>query len=644
MDVTTTAVGRDTLFRTYESFFTNVQFSGNFRVVVTIDHAYGISAAERKRSIDYLTELPQRFPRIREVVVEQFSRPVGLAKALSVLISHATAPIGIHLEDDWEILDRIDVDGLIEQLDRHDSTAIVFGNEHVARGGTFERPDEQADLGELVRLVGASWARYHLPLCPHLHRTRRWAPTVAKALAETDELRCPDDRIREHIIERGGWARHNILWTKKILARDIGRDWLSARAGHKSIVPEHDHHQLAKLPLTLPEELPRARSAALARQSASIMPEVSTRLRAAADDDGEFSYPILLERGDGALVWDVDGSSYLDFVCGRGSVTLGHNHPAVTNVIRDRVARGTALSLPTPSDLGVAELVLRSMGSTGAVRFFDARAGALRSALELAQWSTGRSHAVIAGPRWSATTSDAYRYVPLDSAGSELRLIEAIRADPPAALLLTASLRHPISSELAEHVQAACADVDALFVLDETFTGFRVAPGGLRGSLGIRPDLCVFSYGLASGLTPAALAGSLELMRRLEDLPLMRTEPGVSLLTLEIAKATLREYARADYYQRLTTLGNALIEGINTAAVTAGLPALLSGYSAAPRLTLPGPWAERFLTATARRGLLLRRGINFLTAAHSETQIDFAVDVVAETISAFAPELRASAW
>ena len=47
-------------------------------------------------------------------------------------------------------------------------------------------------------------------------------------------------------------------------------------------------------------------------------------------------YPLVLDRGDGCYVYDVDGNRYLDFIAGIGVNALGHAHPRIVNVIREQ--------------------------------------------------------------------------------------------------------------------------------------------------------------------------------------------------------------------------------------------------------------------------------------------------------------------
>src|SRR5260221_9508526 len=50
-------------------------------------------------------------------------------------------------------------------------------------------------------------------------------------------------------------------------------------------------------------------------------------------------YPLVLERGEGAWLWDTEGNRYLDFITGIGVNALGHAHPRITRVIADQAAQ-----------------------------------------------------------------------------------------------------------------------------------------------------------------------------------------------------------------------------------------------------------------------------------------------------------------
>ena len=66
-------------------------------------------------------------------------------------------------------------------------------------------------------------------------------------------------------------------------------------------------------------------------------------------------WPIYLERGDGPVVWDVDGNEMLDFHNGFGSMVQGHAHPAIGRAVGERYARGTHFAAPTEDAVIVGE-------------------------------------------------------------------------------------------------------------------------------------------------------------------------------------------------------------------------------------------------------------------------------------------------
>src|SRR5438105_10873211 len=55
-------------------------------------------------------------------------------------------------------------------------------------------------------------------------------------------------------------------------------------------------------------------------------------------------YPLVLQRGKGVFLYDLDGKRYLDFVAGLGVNALGHAHPRIVKVIREQAARAIHLS------------------------------------------------------------------------------------------------------------------------------------------------------------------------------------------------------------------------------------------------------------------------------------------------------------
>lgn len=655
IDITTTSVGRDTALRTFTSFFQHVTFGGSFRVIITVDPAYAVAPEERHRTLSFLRGLRAVDPRVVDVVVEEFSRQVGLPAALGVLLSHTMAPVGVHLEDDWEFTGPVDLDGLIADLDTCEATQIVFGNSHISRGGTFERPGETRPVTgtrvPLVRLERSSWAAYFMPLSPHVHRTAAWAPVIARALATTDSGLCVDERVREQVLAEDGYDRHRVHFTRDVVAHDIGRDWVARNGRYRTLTPEHlgSEPGADPLPPARSGPLDLRRSAELRRRAALVTPGLTHTYHKRPENFADGHYPVYLERGTGAQVRDVDGQTYVDFVAALGAATLGHNHPVVTNTVKEKSSRGLLLSLPTPAEVTAAELLAESVPGVETVRFLKTGAEACAAAIRLARLLTNRDEALLAGyhgwhdqligpsPGVPASLVSLTNRVELSCDEDDERLLAELRArgDRIACVMLSTPYHRELTAGFLTALRDACNATGVLLVLDEVVTGFRLAPGGLGQYLGVQADLVCFSKGLAAGAPLAAVAGPRSVMEGFERLRVSSTFAGETV-SLEVMKAALRHYARTDYYTRIARLGRNLREGLNEVAAEAGTGPVAVGYDPMPCLRFAedsaanARAAEAFLAGMARRGVLMRRDVNFITAAHREEHIQFALKAAAD--------------
>ena len=96
--------------------------------------------------------------------------------------------------------------------------------------------------------------------------------------------------------------------------------------------------------------------------------------------------PVVIERGEGARVWDVDGKEYLDFTAGWAVVNLGHAHPAVTQAIQEQAAKlmQTSNQFYTTPQLDLAEALVEN-SALDKVFFSNSGAEANEGAVKLAR-------------------------------------------------------------------------------------------------------------------------------------------------------------------------------------------------------------------------------------------------------------------
>src|ERR687892_494506 len=100
-------------------------------------------------------------------------------------------------------------------------------------------------------------------------------------------------------------------------------------------------------------------------------------------------WPVYLERGEGARVWDVDGHEYVDFHNGFGVMCIGHANPTVGAAVKARVDQGPPFAAPTDGSIVVAEELAARFGLPQ-WRFTNAGTESTMDAVHLARGATGR--------------------------------------------------------------------------------------------------------------------------------------------------------------------------------------------------------------------------------------------------------------
>src|SRR5438132_2764112 len=135
-------------------------------------------------------------------------------------------------------------------------------------------------------------------------------------------------------------------------------------------------------------ELPGPRAQELLARDAKFVSPSYTRI-----------YPLVVERGSGAVIQDVDGNLFLDCTAGIAVNATGHCHPHVVAAIKDQADKllhmsGTDFYYQPQIDL--SQRLAEGGPGTSSKRVFFTNSGAeaLEAALKLARWHTGRSRAV----------------------------------------------------------------------------------------------------------------------------------------------------------------------------------------------------------------------------------------------------------
>ncbi len=425
------------------------------------------------------------------------------------------------------------------------------------------------------------------------------------------------------------------------------------------------------------------RSRALFERAARVIPGgVNSPVRAFGAVGG---HPPFIASGRGARIVDADGREYLDFVGSWGPLLFGHADPEVIAAVTEAAGRGTSFGAPTEAEVLLAEQITAMVPSVEKVRLVSSGTEAAMSAVRLARGATGRdkvikfegcyhghgdafliqagSGAATFGvpsspgvPEGTARDTVVARYNDLDSVCVQFKRnpdqVAAVIVEPVAGNMGCV----PPEPGFLEGLRKSCDTHGALLIFDEVITGFRLARGGAQERFGVRPDLTVMGKVLGGGLPLGAYGGRSDLMDRIAPAgPVYQagTLSGNPLATAAglamLRKIDREEKGTPGLYTRLDRLAARLAEGMGSILRESGLPASLTGCGSLFTLFFtPGPvksWNEAKAADTALFGRwfrgMLARGVylapsqfeaGFLSAAHTDADVDFLLGAARETL------------
>jgi len=357
-----------------------------------------------------------------------------------------------------------------------------------------------------------------------------------------------------------------------------------------------------------------ARSAELYARACEAIP-AGVNSTARARWSGWDPYPLFVERGEGAYLYDVDGNVYIDYLLGLGPMILGHRPPRVTAAVVEQIQnRGTVFALPTAQEALLAEKIIRAVPSVDQVRLCNTGTEAVIYGLRLARAFTGRDKVIRFEGMYHGFSDAVYwsKHPHLEDAGPDHRPIavpqgpglskaagesliilpwndiEALRAavlreGDSIAAILTEPVMCNTGCILPEpgYLEAMREIADSrgiVLIFDEVITGFRLSFGGAQGLYGIKPDMTVFAKGLGGGFPVAALGGRREIMRLVADGTVsMAGTYSANGIAVAAANAALDELGAPGKYDALFERCRRFYDGLASIFKRHGLPAYVVG-------------------------------------------------------------------
>ncbi len=406
-------------------------------------------------------------------------------------------------------------------------------------------------------------------------------------------------------------------------------------------------------------------------------------------------YPIFMERGRGSRIYDVDGNEYVDWMMAFGALPLGHAHPEVAEAIAEAASNGAHFATATAVEVEVAEMLQRIVPNAERVRFANTGTEAMMAAIRLARGVTGRPKLLkfeghyhgwhddllvssnVLPPFALGLRTDPIR-IPDSSGLNRSALDDTIVVpwnDLPA--LQRAIENHPsqIAAIITEGIMANMGVIPPkdgylqglqklaktngiLFILDETVTGFRIAPGGCQEHYKLSPDLVTFGKALGCGLPVAALVGRADVMDALQWGGVLHygTHNG-SRIGMHATRANLRVLTRDDNaaYRHTWRIADRLCAGYRDLFKKKGRAVVVQNVGPMFQIMFTQQPAIldyrdfcRYVDRPAFQKLILSLfpfGVyaspsaalhSICTLAHTEQDVDFTLDAVGKALDSIA--------
>jgi glutamate-1-semialdehyde 2,1-aminomutase len=338
-------------------------------------------------------------------------------------------------------------------------------------------------------------------------------------------------------------------------------------------------------------------------------------------------YPLFIERGEGAYIFDVDGNRYLDWMMAYGALPLGHAHPSIVEAVTEAAAGGSLFAAATEIEIEVAERIQRMVPCAERVRFANTGTEATMAAIRLARGYSGRPKFIKFEGQYLGWYDDflvnahphplvslGHRRDPVkiaESSGLNRRALEdtivvswndveaverAIENNPgQIAAVITEGIMGnmgviPPADGYLQSLRRLTEEHGILLILDETVTGFRIAPGGCGEYYGVLPDIATFGKALGAGLPVAAFVGKAEIMESLAWGGVLHYgTQNASRIGMYAARANIDELTKDNNaaFKHVWRIGEMLYQGLEEVFEEMEVPAIVQGV---------GPMFQIFFT------------------------------------------------
>lgn len=397
--------------------------------------------------------------------------------------------------------------------------------------------------------------------------------------------------------------------------------------------------------------------------------------------------PVFFERAEGALMFDADGRSYIDYVGSWGAMICGHANPEIIDAVTAAVRKGLSFGASTAVEVELAERICALVPSLDLLRMTCSGTEATMSAIRLARGFTGRdkiikfegcyhghadsllvkagSGALTMGVPNSPGIPEALAQHTITLEYNNISQVKQMMAD--IGTKVACIIVEPVAGNMncvppvdgfLQCLRDSCDASGSVLIFDEVMTGFRVGLTGAQGLYQIKPDLTTLGKVIGGGMPVGAFGGRRDIMSHIA--PLGPVYQAGTLSGNPVAMAAglknLDIIQRPGFYEQLSAKTEQLVAGILHAAGTSKIPMQANRVGAMFGLFFTDQSQvcrfEQVSQCDVERFKqffhgMLAQGINlapsafeaeFVSAAHSDEQIQSTIKAAEQVLAMLALE------
>lgn len=356
--------------------------------------------------------------------------------------------------------------------------------------------------------------------------------------------------------------------------------------------------------------------------------------------------PKYIVRGKGCRIWDMDGKEYIDFRLALGPVTLGYCYDEVDAAVRKQMENGVLFSMASPRELELAELIHEVVPNAEMVRFMKTGEDANLSNVRIARAHTKRDMILTSGyhgyPDWFAVEEspgngvplmlkDYVKVIPWGDMETADTLIRRYHDRIACVISIPYDMGEDISGAYIKHLRKLTREHGIILILDEVWTGFRLALGGAQEFFGVDADLASYAKAMANGYPLSTYVGKKEYLSELNHFKMTTTYAGETL-SIAAAIATISIMKREPVHKHIYAMGQRLMAGFDTIAKELGVEGHAAGLPPSSYLkfaTSDEAYNKRLEYLWFRE--LFREGVFvilrwFISYSHKPADIDAALE------------------